>query len=311
MTKQAIAQNAPDRVSARGTQSLVDIIFRCWRRPSLTALEILWRWLYGIPMLWLLHHYGLQILAQVPVEQTGLQHFDITNPMHSADVVANAALLWLPPALDVAKWLVPVLLAGWAVASGLGRTLVLYALDKTLHRKPFTLIALQLVRILALASSFALWFLGLQWASRVAVSGPLLRGLEPNLVQYFAIAIVLSLGLFSLWALVSWIFSAAPLLAALKGTGVWSSLRATFQLGALRGKLIEINLVMGIVKIALIVLAMVFSATPLPFETVATAAFLHWWWVLVSILYFAATDFFHVARLTAYLALWRLWNPAG
>lgn len=305
-----MAQSAPDRVAARGTQSLVDIIFRCWRRPSLTMLEVLWRWAYGIPVLWLLYHYGKQVLAQVPMAQTGIQHFDLTNPMQSAEVVANAVLLWLPPVLDVAKWLVPVLLAGWAVASGLGRTLVLRAVDDTLHRKPFTLIALQLVRIFALATSFVLWFLGLQWASRVAITGPLLHGMEPNLVQYFAIAIVLSLGLFSLWAVVSWVFSAAPMLAALKGTGVVASLRGTLHLGQLKGKLIEINLVMGIVKIALIVLAMVFSATPLPFESVATPIFLHCWWAFITVLYLVATDFFHVARLAAYIELWRLWNRA-
>ena len=44
-------------------------------------------------------------------------------------------------------------------------------------------------------------------------------------------------------------------------------------------KLVEINLVMGIVKIALMVLALVFSACPLPFESVATPEFLTWWWM--------------------------------
>ena len=70
----------------------------------------------------------------------------------------------------------------------------------------------------------------------------------------------------------------------------------------------EINLVMGIVKIALIVLAMVFSATPLPFESVATPEFLAWWWVGVRCCTLVASDFFHVARLVAYLELWRAYE---
>jgi len=46
-----------------------------------------------------------------------------------------------------------------------------------------------------------------------------------------------------------------------------SSIRESLRLGkALTGKLVEINLVMGIVKLALIVLAMVLSAAPLPFS---------------------------------------------
>ena len=35
----------------RGTQSFVHTLSACWRRPSLTALEVLWRWAYGDPAL--------------------------------------------------------------------------------------------------------------------------------------------------------------------------------------------------------------------------------------------------------------------
>ena len=108
-----------------------------------------------------------------------------------------------------------------------------------------------------------------------------------------------------MWAVVSWVFSVAPLLAMIRGWGMGESLTGAFRLGPLKGKLVEINLVMGIIKIALIVLAMVFSATPLPFESVTTPEFLTWWWIGVAVLYFIASDFFHVARLVGYLHMWR------
>jgi hypothetical protein len=161
----------------------------------------------------------------------------------------------------------------------------------------------------ALAGSFAVWFVCLRWTSNVAVARPMAAGEEPNLVLYFALAIVSTLGLFTLWAVMSWVFSVAPLLAMLRGVGVGESLRAARRLGPLKGKLVEINLVMGIVKIALIVLAMVFSATPLPFESVTTPEFLAWWWVGVTVFYLVASDFFHVARLVGYLELWRAYEP--
>ncbi len=62
----------------------------------------------------------------------------------------------------------------------------------------------------------------------------------------------------------SWVISVAPLLAMRRGLGAVASLQAALRLGAVKTKLVEINLVMGIVKIALLVLAMVFSASPLP-----------------------------------------------
>jgi hypothetical protein len=173
------------------------------------------------------------------------------------------------------------------------------------------MMALQALRIAALAACFLLWFRIMRWDSVTAITGPIAARTEPNLVLYCAIAIVLSIGLFIAWGCVSWWFGVAPLLAMSRGTGTLQSLRDAARLKGLRGQLVEINLVMGIVKIALIVLAMVFSACPLPFQTVTTPEFLAWWWAGVALLYLLGSDFFHVARLVAYLTLLRanLQNP--
>ena len=172
----------------------------------------------------------------------------------------HAVGILYPDLLHVALWLVPVLLVVWVVVSSVGRTVVLRRVDGRLHARPGTLMVLQGLRLVALAGSFAVWFVCLRWTSNVAVARPMAAGEEPNLVLYFAMAIVSTLGLFTLWAVMSWVFSVAPLLAMLRGVGVGESLREARRLGPLKGKLVEINLVMGIVKIALIVLAMVFSA---------------------------------------------------
>jgi hypothetical protein len=122
------------------------------------------------------------------------------------------------------------------------------------------------------------------------------------------LTIVSTLGLFTAWAVVSWALAVAPLLAMLRDVGVRESLRSAFRLGPLKSKLVEVNLVLGIVKIALIVLAIVFSATPLPFESVTTPEFLRGWWIGVAVVYLVESDFFHVARLMAYLELWRAYQ---
>ena len=163
---------------------------------------------------------------------------------------------------------------------------------------------LQALRTAALLALVAGWLWGLSAASEATVSVPLAHGGEPNLVGLCAAVIVLSLTLFTGWAAVNWVLSVAPLLAMLRGYGVLGSIRAATRLGPLRGKLVEVNLVLGIIKIILVVLAMVFSATPLPFEAVTTQGFLVWWWAGVTLLYLLWSDFFHVARLLGYLQLW-------
>lgn len=312
--QRAAGDSGSNRV--RGTQSFVHTMSWCWRHPSLVGLEVLWRWIFGSWALWLVGRYGLRIFSAATggtrdVARLGLDQLTVTDPMGSVTKLAGAVALLLPMVLQVARWMVPLLLLVWVVVSSIGRTVVLRRADALLEARPLTLIGLQVVRVLALGGSFAIWFALMVWAGSTAITEPLGRGGEPNLVTYSALVIVGTLALFTLWAVVSWVFAMAPLLAMLRGLGILDSLRAGFHLGALKMRLVEVNLVMGIVKIALLVLALVFSACPLPFESVTTQEFLTWWWAGVTVFYLVASDFFHVTRLVAYLQLWRAFEARG
>ncbi len=117
--------------------------------------------------------------------------------------------------------------------------------------------------------------------------------------------ICISLGVFIVWAAASWVFSVAPMLALLENKTIGESLAKSFRLGRLNGKLVEINLVLGIIKLGLVVLAMVLSATPLPFQAEMAGTPLYLWWALVTVLYLAASDLFQVARVVAFVEFWR------
>ena len=286
----------------RATQSFVRTLSLCWRRPSLTALEVCWRWLFGGPACWFVWHEAAGVVRGVGMDWAGMS---VLRPMQAAVAIDAAMIEVGPPLVRLAMWMMPLLLAVWVVVSAVGRTVVLRRMDGALAARVGTVMVLQLVRVVALGASFCVWVEGLLWAARTAVARPVAADGEPNLVGYFAMVIVSSLVLFVLWAVVSWVLSVAPLLAMLHDEGAGASLRRAVRLGSLKMTLVEINLVMGIVKIALVVLAMVFSATPLPFEGVATPAFMLRWYVMVTLVYFVASDFFHVARLLAYLDLWR------
>jgi hypothetical protein len=292
--------------TVRGTQSLVHIIGACWSRPDILARELVWRWLFGIPLLLLLYYVGVRLLAVLLAAHTGITEFSLADPMAAAEVIAASSAAITPELLRIASWAAPLLAIGWAVASGVGRSFVLRTLAPRARFAPLKLTLLQLVRILALGGSVVGWFAAVRWAAHRTLAVA-----EPNLVAYCAWVICLSLGIFTLWALLSWVFSVAPLLALLEGRGVLGSLAASLRLGPLRGKLVEINLVLGIVKLALIVLAMVFSAIPLPFEAEMTGTPLYLWWVAVTILYLVASDFFQVAQLAAFIEFWSVYRSPG
>ena len=295
----------------RGTQSFVRTFSVCWRRPSLTAVEVVWRWAIGAPTAALMVYEGTKVLGHVQLDWGALQRMSIADPMAAAATLSEMAAVLMPPLLRVAEWLGPVLLVAWVVASSIGRTVVLRRVDARLLARPGTLMVLQAVRMVALVGSFAAWFACLRAAGQAVVNGPIAAGHEPNLVGYCAMVIVATLGMFTLWAVVSWVLSVAPLLAMLRDLGVGASLKAAVRVGPVRGKLVEINLVMGIVKIALMVLALVFSACPLPFESVATPGFMAWWYVGVTLLYLVASDMFHVVGLVSYLEMLRAYDGGG
>jgi hypothetical protein len=292
----------------RGTQSFLATIARCWKDPSLLGLELLWRWTFGIPAAAVVGWEAYKILTSISLAGTGITHFSLIDTFTAAQIISAVADVLLPPIREVARWLLPLLIVAWALASGFGRSLVLRRYDPSLRFTPWLMVSLQLLRILVLGASFALWFVGLHWAAWSSLSGP-----NPSLMVYFVQAIVLSFAIFFFWALVSWVFSIAPLLALLEGTGITASLRNSLRFGhgslrGLRSKLVEINLVLGIVKAALIVLAMVFCATPVPFKEEINGPSLYAWWALVSVLYCVASDFFQVSRIIGFMELWRAVN---
>ncbi|HEX5235347.1 MAG TPA: hypothetical protein VFW25_08460 [Silvibacterium sp.] len=290
----------------RGTQSFIHILRDCWRRPSLLTLEVLWRWAFGVPFaaLFAWQAWNIYTANVGQLASTGIYDVSILDPMRAAVVTADVYAVLAPPVLHALLWLVPIGIIGWAIASGIGRSAVLRRYDSTLPRRWTALIVLQLLRIVFLAASVAFWFIAIRWSAAVTLTGD-----APNILGYLALVICLSLAVFTVWALVSWVFSIAPLLVLLERRSIASSLARSLRLGPLKGKLVEINLAMGIIKLALVVLAMVWSAIPLPFEAVVQGASLYAWWTVGTILYCIASDFFQVGRLAAFIQLWRTFQP--
>src|ERR1700678_4523773 len=100
-------------VPVRGTQSFVHTLSECWRRPSLTALEVLWRWAYGMPALAAVAYEAMRVVRATPLDIAALEHMSILDPMGAAATQAKAAAVLLPPLLKVAVWLAPLLSVAW------------------------------------------------------------------------------------------------------------------------------------------------------------------------------------------------------
>jgi hypothetical protein len=294
-------------VPIRGTQFLVEHMGAVFKRPLLVAIEIGWRWLAGIPILLFVWKQAQQILATYPLASSGVSSIDAQNPWIAVVQLATIWTYYAPHFASVLRWLLPAAALLWIIVSGLGRNLLLMRMEPGLRFRPAAMIGLQAAWVCLLALTCWAWFRSIQWAAatHITASG------EPDLVGYAMWAIFLSLGFFTVWALVSWMLSIAPLLVLLERCSALAALGRSLKLGkAFTSKLAEINLVMGIVKIALIVLAMVFSAAPLPFSDQLGNSSLHIVWAGSAVFYLAAMDYFHVVRVKAFLEFWRILRGA-
>ena len=289
----------------RGTQSLVGQMGWVFARPSLTAIEVAWRWLFGVPFVIVALLEAIKILGELRPGSAGLSNFDAQNPWVAAAQLSNAWALYQPRVTAVVRWLLPLAALAWVVVSGLGRSLVLKRLEPTLRFRPLSMIALQAAWLALFAVTCGAWFHCIAWVASTHIT----PNAEPDLVGYSIWVIFLSLGFFTVWALISWALSIAPLVMLLEERSALSALSQSLRLGkAMTGKLVEINMVMGIVNLALIVLAMVLSAAPLPFSDQLGTNALHVVWAAATIFYFVASDYFQVVRLKGFHEFWKMYR---
>jgi hypothetical protein len=296
--------NAP----VRGTQLLVEHMSDVVRRPSLVAIEIAWRWLFGIPFLWICWQQIQQILAAYPLDASGANSIDTQNPWVAAAQISNVAAYYEPHVTAVLRWLLPAAALAWMIVSGVGRNLLLMRMEPRVPFRPISIIVLRGAWLALLGVALWGWFSSMQWVAETHIAG---SG-EPDLVGYFIWAIFLSLGFFTAFALTSWALTITPILVLLEKRSVLSSLGQALRLGrSFTGKLAEINLVLGIVKLALLVVAMVFSAAPLPFSDELGSGAMHFAVAASGLFFLVADDFFQVVRLKAFVEFRRIFRGSA
>jgi len=293
--------NAP----VRGTQLLVEHMSDVVLRPSLIAIEIAWRWLFGIPFLLLCWQQGTQILAAYPLESSGANSIDTQNPWVAAAQLSNVAAFYEPHVDAVLRWMLPAAALVWMIVSGIGRNLLLMRMEPRVPFRPFAMILLQGAWLALLGLTLWGWLGSMRWVASTHIAG---AG-EPDLIGYSIWAIFLSLGFFTAFALVSWALTIAPILLLTERRSALSSFGQSLRLGkGFTSKLAEINLVLGIVKVALLVVAMVFSAAPLPFSDELGAGAMHLVVAASGLFFLVADDFFQVVRLKAFVEFWRIFR---
>ena len=289
----------------RGTQRMVDQMGWVFTRPRITLLEIAWRWIFAIPFLYVCWRQAQLIAIALPPDRAGMNLLDSQNPWISGVQLGVVWANYLPYVLHVVAWLAPAGFVAWSIIAGFGRALVFKRLEPGIPYRPLPIMFLQACWLALLMGIFAAWYASIQRIAATHLANPA----APDLVGYSIWAIFVSLGLFTLWTVISWPIAIAPILVLLERRSPLSALARSFRLGkTFTAKLIEINLAMGIVTLMLIVLAMVFSSAPVPFAEELGNGALHFALALSFLFYCVASDYFQVVRLKAFIGFWNIFR---
>jgi hypothetical protein len=289
----------------RGTQTLVDQMGRMLKRPLIIAVEVCWRWLFGVPFLlacWSRFQHVFNVLTP---EESGLSNIDPSNPWLAAGAFSRAVTKYDPLIAHELRWLLPIAALAWIVISGLGRSFAYKLMQPGVRFRPTAMMALQTVWLMLFGAICWGWFRSVAFAAKTHFPA----GREPDLIGFSIWLIFLSLGFFTLWALVGWIVSVAPILMLMENCSPSSALKRTLRLERpFRSELFEIGMVMGIVNLALMVVAMVLSAAPLPFSDQLGGDTLHMVWAGATVFYLIAHDYFQLVRLKCYVRFWQIFR---
>ncbi len=275
------------------------------RHPGILAMEVGWRWLFGIPFLLVCRDRLQHVLTPLTPEDSGLSNIDPSNPWLAAGQLSRTVAQYEPLIAHELRWLAPIAALAWIVISGLGRGLTLKSAEPGLRFRPLAMMVLQAAWLGMFGGVCWGWFRSMTWVATAHFP----TGGEPDLIGFSIWLIFLSLGFFTVWALLGWIVSVAPILMLMEKRSALSSLGLSLRLGkTFTSELVEIGMVMGIVNLALIVVAMVLSAAPLPFSDQLGGGALHVVWAGAAVAYLVAHDFFQVVRLKCFIRFWKIFR---
>ncbi len=289
----------------RGTQTLVDQMGWMLRHPAVVAAEVGWRWLFGIPFLLVCRSRLGHILRCSRRRNRALATSILRIRGSRLGAFSRAVMKYDPLIAHELRWLVPIAAVAWIVVSGLGRSFVFRLMQPGLRFRPLAMMALQTVWLILFGGICWGWYRSVAWAASTHFPA----NSEPDLIGLAIWLIFLSLGFFTLWALVGWIVSVAPVLMLMEGGSAVSALGMTTRLGkTFTSELFEIGMVMGIVNLALMVVAMVLSAAPLPFSDQLGGDALHVVWAGAAVFYLVAHDYFQLVRLKCFVQFWKIFR---
>jgi len=283
------------------------------RKPSFGMAEIAWRWSFGLAASFLLLVSIVEYLDTLLV--TGRDMFLLRSGQPPLVSRALASIFHgsSPRLILTGLILVPALAFAWMILGSLGRAATLKALvqyfrDETPRAFSGTpLRSLVGLNFFRLAATFAA-ILGCMGA--ILLGGAASTPKHPAPASAFLIVLMISMLVWLAWSMVNWFLSLSSVFVVANGQDTFGALSSAVSLCRSRaGSVFAAGTWFGLAHLTAFFVATSVVAFPLAFLGVLPVGVVLGGVLLVTLLYFAVTDFLYVGRLAAYVAIVELPVP--
>jgi hypothetical protein len=283
------------------------------RQPSFGMAEIAWRWSFGLAASFLLIVSSLEYLDTLPVTARDMFLLRTGQPPLVGKALARIFQGSSPRVVLAGLILIPALALAWMILGSIGRAatlkgLVQYFRDDATPRDSGTpvrsLFGLNFFRVAATFAA-ALGCLG-----AILLGGAVSTPKSPAPGSAFLIFLMTAMLVWLAWSTVNWFLSLSSVFVVADGQDTFGALSSAVSLCRSRaGSVFAAGTWFGLAHLTAFFVATSVVAFPLAFLGVLPAAVVFGGVLLVTLLYFAVTDFLYVGRLAAYVAIVELPVP--
>ena len=266
------------------------------RDPAIVAIEIAWRWSFGLIGTILLALGTRAFLAGLKVSEGD------ESALHGHDpTMIAAALTHILQQGGVLQRLVGIMAAVavpsaivWIIAATLGRAATLRRLMPASNANTAAILGLTVSRAALLAVSVVAWYLWMVLCAFLTLSSA-----EPNYPFYLLLSMLALPVIAIVWGMLNWILSVAPLTAVRDGSSAGKAYAETVRVVRRhRGEFTSVSTWLGLPRLAAMVIGLM-AAVVILIATdslvIGSTAI-----TIITLAYCAFADYLYVVRLAAY-----------
>jgi hypothetical protein len=287
-----------------------------FRRPGVVVAEITWRWVFGATGLALLTLSCLEFLKTLLVSRTDLLFLRSNQPFLVAQALSHIFHGSARRVVISVVILSTALAVLWILSASVGRVTTLQSLleyfhfnsegrssTRGRHGRFGSLVGLNFLRVaLALAALLAIIAAGV-------ISGFVSTDKNPQPGLAFLIFLPLAALVGLVWNSLNWFLSVAPIFVVGESYDTFTSIGAALDFCCERpGPVFWSSTAFGLIHLTLFAGASSVVAVPFAFVGVLPGSVVLAAVAVLTLIYFAAVDFFFTGRMAAYIAI--LQSPA-